>query len=193
MSKTLTTLVVAMMTVAFGLGSARGQQAMAFELTSNCPACRQQVRLAIPSPGTAEIPTNCPACRLAFRVIPPAVVPASQPQPQPPAPAMTANGTADAFIAWLNRTRNAYGLPSVGHDPNLDAWAAVNNSHQAARGMGHYEMGPARRQNSAWGLGFPGVESAWMNSDGHRSALLDPTIRWVGIAWLGAYCTFNAN
>jgi uncharacterized protein YkwD len=96
------------------------------------------------------------------------------------------------FTAWLNATRAAYGLPAVGYDPNLSSWAAVNNSHQATRGIGHFVMGPARRQNSAMGA-FANIGSMWMGSPAHRAALLDPTIRWIGIAGWGAYWTFNAN
>jgi hypothetical protein len=101
-------------------------------------------------------------------------------------------GDPYGFTGWLNATRAAYGLPAVGHDPNLSSWAAVNNSHQAARGMGHFVMGPARRQNSAMGA-FANIGSMWMSSPAHRAALLDPSIRWIGIAGLGAYWTFNAN
>jgi hypothetical protein len=101
-------------------------------------------------------------------------------------------GDPYGFTAWLNATRAAYGLTAVGYDPNLASWAALNNGHQASRGMGHFVMGPARRQNSAMGV-FPGIESMWMASPAHRAALLDPTIRWIGIAALGAYWTFNAN
>jgi uncharacterized protein YkwD len=108
-----------------------------------------------------------------------------------PAPAADA-GDPYGFTSWLNATRAAYGLGPVGHDPNLSSWAAVNNSHQAARGMGHFVMGPARRQNSAVGS-VANIGSMWMNSPAHRAALLDPTIRWIGIAGLGAYWTFNAN
>jgi hypothetical protein len=109
------------------------------------------------------------------------------------APAAVANaGDPYGFTAWLNATRATYGLPAVGYDPNLSSWAAVNNSHQAARGIGHFVMGPARRQNSAMGA-FGSIGSMWMGSPAHRAALLDPTIRWIGIAGLGAYWTFNAN
>lgn len=79
----------------------------------------------------------------------------------------------------------------VGHDPNLSSWAAENNNHQAARGMGHFVMGPARRQNAAYGS-YGDIGAMWMNSPAHRAALLDPTIRWMGIAGLGVYWTFNA-
>jgi hypothetical protein len=95
------------------------------------------------------------------------------------------------FTVWLNSTRAAYGLAAVGYDPNLSSWAAENNNHQAARGMGHYVMGAARRQNSAMG-DFASIGAMWMNSPAHRAALLDPTIRSIGIAGLGAYWTFNA-
>jgi hypothetical protein len=100
-------------------------------------------------------------------------------------------GDPYGFTAWLNATRAAYGLPAVGYDPNLESWAAMNSAQQAASGIGHFVMGPARRQNSAMG-GFPGIESMWMASPAHSAALLDPTIRWIGIASYGAYWTFNA-
>jgi uncharacterized protein YkwD len=126
--------------------------------------------------------------------------PATDEEPQVPATtekSQTEQGAAPqgdpyGFTAWLNATRAAYGLSAVGYDPNLSSWAAVNNTHQASRGIGHFVMGPARRQNSAMGA-YPGIESMWMASPAHRAALLDPTIRWIGIAGLGAYWTFNAN
>ena len=96
------------------------------------------------------------------------------------------------FVSWLNSTRASYGLAAVGHDPNLSNWAAMNNNQQAANGMGHFVMGPARRQNAAMGA-FANIGAMWMNSPAHRAALLDPTIRWIGIAGLGTYWTFNAN
>lgn len=108
-----------------------------------------------------------------------------------PSPSSSPGGDAHGFTAWLNATRAAYGLPAVGYDPNLESWAAMNSAQQAASGIGHYILGPARRQNSAMG-GFPGIESMWMASPAHRSALLDPSIRWIGIASYGAYWTFDA-
>ncbi len=101
---------------------------------------------------------------------------------------------ADAygFTAWLNATRASYGLPGVAYDQALSNWAAVNNSHQASRGMGHYVMGSARRQNSAMGH-YASIGAMWMASPGHRSALLDPSIRTIGLAGLGSYWTFNAR
>jgi uncharacterized protein YkwD len=97
------------------------------------------------------------------------------------------------FVNWLNGVRASYGLPPVGYEPNLSNWAAVNNGQQAARGMGHHVMGPARRQNAGMGGPASTIWSMWMQSPGHRAALLDPTIRWVGIAASGQWWTFNAS
>ncbi|WP_406698779.1 CAP domain-containing protein [Singulisphaera sp. Ch08] len=108
-------------------------------------------------------------------------------QTAPVAPA----GDPYGFTAWLNATRASYGLPPVGYDPNLTNWASANNGQQQARGMGHHVMGPARRQNAAMGQ-YASIGAMWMNSPAHRAALLDPSIRWIGIAGLGAYWTFNA-
>lgn len=107
------------------------------------------------------------------------------------APAATTAGDPYGFTSWLNSIRASYGLPAVGYDPNLSNWAAANNNQQQASGMGHHVMGPARRQNAAMGA-YATIGSMWLNSPAHRSALLDPSIRWIGIAGLGAYWTFNA-
>jgi hypothetical protein len=95
------------------------------------------------------------------------------------------------FLNWLNATRASVGLAAVGYDANLSAWAQINNQHQNAYGLGHHVMGPARRQNSAMGTAAS-IGAMWMSSPAHRAALLDPTIRAIGIAGLGAYWTFNA-
>jgi uncharacterized protein YkwD len=100
-------------------------------------------------------------------------------------------GDPYGFVNWLNATRAQYGLRSVGYDQNLTNWAAQNNAQQNARGMGHFIMGPARRQNSAMG-NYASIGAMWMASPAHRAALLDPTISFVGVAGAGAYWTFNA-
>jgi uncharacterized protein YkwD len=138
----------------------------------------------------AQAEAVAPAAPATTTAVAPQATPAAVAQPAAEAPVSA--GDPYGFTAWLNSTRAAYGLAPVGYDPNLAGWAAANNDQQAARGMGHHVMGPATRQNSAVG-GFPGVESMWMASPAHRAALLDPTIRWIGIAGLGAYWTFNAN
>ena len=130
--------------------------------------------------GTQVIPTAY--------TVPVAEPPASQPAQADPA---ASYGDPYGFLSWLNSTRASYGLGPVNHDQNLSNWAAMNNDQQMARGLGHFVMGPARRQNSAAGGGFPGA--MWMASPAHSAALLDPTISWIGIAAAGAYWTFNAN
>lgn len=109
---------------------------------------------------------------------------------QQPAAAAT-GGDAYGFTNWLNGVRAQYGLSPVGYDPNLEAWAQQNNSQQNARGIGHFVMGPARRQNSAMG-GYESIGAMWMASAAHRDALLDPSISYIGLAGSGSYWTFNA-
>ena len=96
------------------------------------------------------------------------------------------------FLSWLNSTRASYGLSPVGYDSTLESWASANNGHQQSRGLGHYVMGGARRQNSAVGS-YSQIGSMWMNSPAHRAALLDPSITRIGLAGSGSYWTFNAN
>lgn len=100
-------------------------------------------------------------------------------------------GDPYGFTGWLNSVRAMHGLAPVGYDPNLASWAAVNNSHQASRGMGHYVMGPARYQNSAVGSAAT-VGQQWLASPAHRAAMLDPSVRFIGLAGYGAYWTLNA-
>lgn len=102
-----------------------------------------------------------------------------------------AQGDPYGFLDWLNATRASAGLPAVGYDANLSNWANMNNAQQNAYGLGHHVMGPARFQNAAMGSAAT-IGSQWMSSSAHRAALLDPSIRWIGIAGMGAYWTFNA-
>lgn len=110
---------------------------------------------------------------------------------QPAQTTQAASGDPYGFTGWLNSVRAQYGLPAVGYDPNLASWAAANNAQQNAMGMGHHVMGPARRQNCAMGS-FSSIGSMWLSSPAHSAALLDPTIRFIGLAGAGAYWTFNA-
>mgnify|MGYP002378940839 CR=1 FL=1 len=122
----------------------------------------------------------------------PAAAEAAAPaQPATAEAAPAAYGDPYGFTAWLNAVRAAYGLGMVGYDPNLAGWAAMNNAQQAALGLGHHVMGPARRQNSGMG-DVASVESMWMASPAHLAALLDPTITSIGIAGAGMWWTFNA-
>jgi uncharacterized protein YkwD len=111
--------------------------------------------------------------------------------PQPAATTYAAESGAAGFLNWLNGVRAQYGLSAVGYDANLENWAAQNSAAQASRGLGHFVMGPARRQNSAMG-NLATIGAQWLASPAHRAALLDPTIRAIGLAGYGAYWTFNA-
>ena len=144
----------------------------------------QYYQAAEPTQTTA---TGTPVVPASYTV-PVADAPASQPAQAVPE---ATYGDPYGFLYWLNSTRASYGLGPVNYDQNLSNWAAMNNSEQMARGLGHFVMGPARHQNSAAGGGFPGA--MWMASPAHRAALLDPTISWIGIAAAGAYWTFNAS
>ncbi len=144
----------------------------------------QYYQAAEPTQTTA---TGTPVVPASYTV-PVADAPASQPAQAAPE---ATYGDPYGFLYWLNSTRASYGLGPVNYDQNLSNWAAMNNSEQMARGLGHFVMGPARHQNSAAGGGFPGA--MWLASPAHRAALLDPTISWIGIAAAGAYWTFNAS
>ncbi len=148
------------------------------------PSAPQYYQTAQPTQTTADGAQVIPTAY----TVPAAEAPASQPTEAAPA---ASYGDPYGFLSWLNSMRASYGLGPVSYDQNLSNWAAMNNDQQNARGLGHFVMGPARRQNAAMGGGFPGA--MWMASPAHRAALLDPTISWIGIAAAGAYWTFNAN
>lgn len=101
-------------------------------------------------------------------------------------------GDPYGFTSWLNSVRAQYGLRPVSYDPSLASWAAANNSAQASRGLGHFVMGPATRQNAAIGS-VESIRSQWMNSPAHRAALLDPNISSIGLSGSGSYWTMNAR
>lgn len=163
--------------------SARRLFPAALVLVAASTAGAQQYVLT--QPGTAQATVVQPTTY----VTQPAAQPAATATPSVVAAAPA--GDPYGFVNWLNATRAQYGLRAVGYDPNLSAWAAQNNAQQNARGLGHFVMGPARRQNSAMG-NYASIGAMWMGSPAHRAALLDPTISFVGIAGAGAYWTFNA-
>ena len=109
-----------------------------------------------------------------------------------PVQQQTTQHHGSGFVGWLNSVRAQHGLRAVGYDPDLEAWAAVNNQHQASRGIGHFVMGSARRQNSAMGS-YSVIGSMWLASPAHASALLDPSISYIGLAGDGQYWTYNAR
>ena len=97
------------------------------------------------------------------------------------------------FAAVLNRIRAAMGLRAVAYDPGLSSWAAQNNSAQNSRGLGHH-INPNCYQNCGWNYGSAeSVAAGWMNSPGHRSNMLNPSMTRFGIAFgPGPYWTMNA-
>ena len=88
------------------------------------------------------------------------------------------------FLAWWNGERARRGMAPVGYDGNLSNWAAKNNPPQlAARCSGHH-VNP-----NTWQIAFflwtpSPVEAGngFLASPGHRSVLLDPSIKVAGIA-----------
>lgn len=103
-------------------------------------------------------------------------------------------GDPYGFVAILNQMRASAGLPPVAYDANLSAWASQNNSAQNSMGLGHH-VNPGSYQNSGWNYGSASeVANAWMNSPGHRAAMLANGISRVGIAYgPGPYWTMNAQ
>ena len=107
---------------------------------------RQPARPVLPSPQyyqaaepTQTTATGTPVVPASYTV-PVADAPASQPAQAVPE---ATYGDPYGFLYWLNSTRASYGLGPVNYDQNLSNWAAMNNSEQMARGLGHFVMGPA--------------------------------------------------
>jgi uncharacterized protein YkwD len=159
----------------------------------------QATRYVVAQPTTyapVQPVTYVAAQPVTYTTVQPATYVVQQPATYAAAPAATyavaqPGGDPYGFTAWLNGVRAQYGLPAVAYDAGLEGWAAANNAQQAARGLGHFVMGPARRQNSAIG-NSASIGSQWMNSAAHRAALLDPSITRIGLAGSGSYWTFNA-
>lgn len=92
------------------------------------------------------------------------------------------------FLNWINSVRAHARLPMLRWSDDLAAHAAINSS----RGFGHSYMGGTRRQNV--GMGALGtVEAMWLQSPGHWSAISDPTITEVGLAYVNGVWTMNAR
>lgn len=129
--------------------------------------------------------------RLALLALAIAPAPALAQQAARPVAVAAAAPTPETwFVGWLNGARAGYGLPALAIDPALTYDAAVNSGIQARRGLGHFHLGSARRQNSGWGA-LSAMPASWWNSPAHRSALLDPSARFVGLAGAGAFWTLS--
>jgi hypothetical protein len=108
--------------------------------------------------------------------------------PEPPAPVTDPYG----FHAILNQYRASAGLSPLEYDHELAGWAAMNNAHQANRGLGHH-VNPNCHQNCSWNT-TDAVSTAdqWLNSRGHRENMLSPAVRSFGVAYgPGPYWTLN--
>jgi hypothetical protein len=97
------------------------------------------------------------------------------------------------FATVLNGIRSKMGLPPAVYDPTLSSWAVRNNVAQRNRGLGHH-VNPNCYQNCGWNYAdAESVAMGWMNSPGHRSTMLLPTMSRFGIAYgPGPYWTMNA-
>lgn len=99
-----------------------------------------------------------------------------------------------SFLGQLNAMRAQRGLPMVSYDVYCYNDARVNNNFQLMRGIGHFFMGCARRQNAAIGQSSSyQVLIGWCNSPGHAEALFDPSIRLAAVAHDGQAWTFSAR
>jgi uncharacterized protein YkwD len=152
-------------------------------------AAKAQQKYTTPSPAQSAPTAHAAPAQTTYRPT------YQQPTYRPTYQAAPAVGGGDpyGFTSWLNGVRAQYGLSAVGYDAGLSGWAAQNNAQQSARGLGHHVMGPARRQNSAMAQSYAQIGAMWLASPSHRAALLDPTIRNIGIAGAGAYWTYNAQ
>lgn len=101
---------------------------------------------------------------------------------------------ADELTDAINQERARHGLPALAHDPNLAAWARVNNS-TARAGQGPHSSfwrTPAIAQNSAVNQrSIPEVVGCWMASAAHRVNMLNPFARCCGGSFDGAWWTVN--
>ena len=99
-----------------------------------------------------------------------------------------ARGDAYGFTSWINGVRARYGLHALAWSADAAAHAAINS----ARGFGHSYLGGTRRQNVGVGQ-LQTVEAMWLQSSAHLSAIVDPSVTEVGIAYVNGVWTMNAR
>jgi uncharacterized protein YkwD len=137
-------------------------------------------------PALASAPMPPPA---EDRPLPPAAESEPTPVAQPAVVQVVIETDPYGFAAHLNGYRAQYGLRPLRFSRNLAAWAHQNS----LRGFGH-TVRFGRRQNSAWGQANAAVvASDWMQSSGHRDAMLDPNVTEYGIAVANAVWTLNLD
>ena len=111
---------------------------------------------------------------------------------------MISPAKADDLTDAVNVERARHGLHALSHEPNLAAWASLNNGEQAYRGLGHHVL-RGFGQVALWCGGSPVTPSAavavWMSSAAHRHEILRPEVRFGGgvESENGQYWTFNTS
>ena len=119
-------------------------------------------------------------------------VPTAQPQATLATQPNASGDLRSEFLSHLNAGRAARGLSAVGYSAQAEQDCQVNNSHQRARGIGHFHLGSHRRQNAAMGSYSGGtLYRAWEASPGHAAGLFDSSLRVVGLAYDGLWATFG--
>jgi uncharacterized protein YkwD len=111
-------------------------------------------------------------------------------------------GYAERVMQAVNAYRGEKGLPALQAAPALLALAAEHSSEMAARKRPSHEGFPRRFErtsgelcveNVAHGFRVPEqVLAGWRTVDTHHRNLLEPRVRYLGLANTGLYVTFFA-
>ena len=137
-----------------------------------------------PSPKPTETPVPTPS---------PTPTPTTKPEPD-------ANAMAQEVIRLVNEERAKVGKAPLQYHAGLQQAAMVRAqeistfySHDRPDGrdgltvLGEYGVGCPDGENIAYGYGKPeAVMNAWMNSQGHRAAILSPTAKAIGVGFYKA-------
>lgn len=102
--------------------------------------------------------------------------------PAPPSPSGSSNFAAQV-IALVNNERTSRGLPALSINWTLMANAQAWSEYMAANNV-FYHSGQNVAENIAAGYATPGdAVAAWMNSEGHRANILNPSYTQVGAGY----------
>lgn len=149
----------------------------------------RRYRTHVPSPG-CSLAVNHQAVYTTVAVPQPKAMTSSETRPtqQVYYETQPAQGDAYGFTSWINGVRARYGLHALAWSADAAAHAAINS----ARGFGHSYLGGTRRQNVGVGQ-LQTVEAMWLQSSAHLSAIVDPSVTEVGIAYVNGVWTMNAR
>jgi uncharacterized protein YkwD len=170
-------------------------QAGAASPTTRPPATRPKGK---PAPSTTKAPATSAA---PTTTVPPrttATAPPSTAAPATTAATTVSDKIAQELFARLNAERQARGLAPLKWDGSLANMAADWSRHMASsEDFSHRDLGDASSlpgiskfsalgENIAWVEGYPNeayqLHIGWMQSDGHRSNMLQPGFDSAGIA-----------